>query len=72
MGVDAMEHGKTESRTQRGLRLISEMLGEESKARMELNAAAGFGARFTQLAVDFVFGTMWDNVGRCRASTARS
>jgi 4-carboxymuconolactone decarboxylase len=54
-----MEDGKTESRTQRGLRLINEMLGEESKARMELKAAAGFGARFTQLAVDFVFGTLW-------------
>jgi len=59
MGINAMGDGKTESRTQRGIRLISEMLGEESKTRMELNAAAGFGARFTRLAVDFVFGTMW-------------
>ena len=59
MGITAMEDGKTESRTQRGLRLINEMLGEESKTRMELNAAAGFGARFTQLAIDFAFGTMW-------------
>ena len=54
-----MEDGKTESRTQRGLRLISEMLGEASKARMERNAAAGFGARFNELAIDFAFGTMW-------------
>jgi 4-carboxymuconolactone decarboxylase len=59
MGINAMEDGKTESRTQRGIRLIREMLGEASKTRMERNAAAGFGARFTQLAVDFVFGTLW-------------
>ena len=54
-----MQNDKTESRTQRGLRLISEMLGEASKARMERNAAAGFGARFSELAIDFAFGTMW-------------
>jgi 4-carboxymuconolactone decarboxylase len=54
-----MEEGKTETRRQRGLRVIEEMLGEASKARMKRNAAAGFGARFTQFAVDFAFGTMW-------------
>jgi 4-carboxymuconolactone decarboxylase len=44
---------------ERGLSIIGEMLGEAAKARMEQNAAAGFGARFTQLAIDFAFGTMW-------------
>jgi 4-carboxymuconolactone decarboxylase len=54
-----VEESMTESPRERGLRVIGEILGEASTARMERNAAAGFGARFNELAIDFAFGTMW-------------
>lgn len=42
-----------------GLTLIREMLGDDAADRMEQNASAGFGARFSQLAIEFAFGTLW-------------
>ena len=50
--------------TEQGLKLVSEMRGSERAAEMHSAiSAGGFGSAMMELAVDFVFGSIWTRPG---------
>jgi 4-carboxymuconolactone decarboxylase len=51
-------------RTQTGLKVFAEIMGEQAAGGMEAAMASGeFGADIATLATDFVFGSVWNRAG---------